>query len=236
MSVTAASATATLTADEIIVETALGGVRYCLSSFSKPINLATTGAGGMDTGTAPASGYVALYAIYNPTTGATALLAKNATAGLQAEVYAGGNMPAGYTASALIGVIPTNAGSQFVVCCLLDRRVSLSQVLFGTFTSALTNTLVSLATVVPPNAKNATVMFNQQSATAASSYSLGAAGTSNASSGIGSVSFNAGVAGLQQTVNTATFPLVTAQTLYVSWTVTGGSSPQLALYAVDYSF
>lgn len=56
------------------------------------------------------------------------------------------------------------------------------------------------------------------------------------SSGIGSVSFNAGVAGLQQAVNTATFPLVTAQTLYVSWTVTGGSSPQLALYAVDYSF
>ncbi len=76
----------------------------------------------MDSGTAPASGYVALYAIYNPTTGATALLAKNATAGLQAEVYAGGNMPAGYTASALIGVIPTNAGSQYVVCWIAVCR------------------------------------------------------------------------------------------------------------------
>lgn len=66
MSVSAASATATLTADEIIVESALGGFRYCIPSFSKTINLAATGAGGMDTGSAPASGWVALYAIYNP--------------------------------------------------------------------------------------------------------------------------------------------------------------------------
>lgn len=66
MTVAAASASGALTADEIIVEAALGGARYCVPSFSKLINLATTGAGGMDTGSAPASGYVALYAIYNP--------------------------------------------------------------------------------------------------------------------------------------------------------------------------
>lgn len=44
-SVTAATATVAFTADEIILETALGGLRYCLSGFSKSINLATTGAG-----------------------------------------------------------------------------------------------------------------------------------------------------------------------------------------------
>ncbi|MDR6381842.1 hypothetical protein [Paraburkholderia caribensis] len=124
MSVTAASATATLTADEIIVETALGGVRYCLPSFSKTINLATTGAGGMDTGSAPVSGWVAIYAIYNPTTATAALLATNATSAAQPNVYGGANMPSGYTASALVSVWNTNASGQFVVARQLDRKVS----------------------------------------------------------------------------------------------------------------
>jgi len=115
MSVTAASATATLAADEIIVETALGGVRYCLPSFSKTINLATTGAGGMDTGSAPVSGYVALYAIWNPTTQTAALLATNCTSIVAPSVYGAGSMPSGYTASGLVGVWPTNASSQFPI-------------------------------------------------------------------------------------------------------------------------
>ncbi|HDZ9662188.1 TPA: tail fiber protein, partial [Yersinia enterocolitica] len=62
MSVTAASSTATFIADELIVQTALGGLQYKLSNFSKTINLVTTGAGGMDTGAVPANGFVALYA------------------------------------------------------------------------------------------------------------------------------------------------------------------------------
>ncbi|WP_229765274.1 hypothetical protein, partial [Yersinia enterocolitica] len=97
MSIPSASATATFTADELIVQTALGGLQYKISGFSKTVNLATTGAGGMDTGTVPATGYVALYAIYNPTSGATALLAVNATSAPAPEVYGGANMPAGYT-------------------------------------------------------------------------------------------------------------------------------------------
>ena len=48
MSIATASATATFTADEIIVETALGGTQYRLSSFNKTINLGVVGAGGMD--------------------------------------------------------------------------------------------------------------------------------------------------------------------------------------------
>ncbi|EOI7396797.1 hypothetical protein OZ713_004150, partial [Yersinia enterocolitica] len=109
MSVTAASSTATFTADELIVQTALGGLQYKLSSFSKTINLATTGVGGMDTGTVPANGFVALYAIYNPTTQISALLAVNASSVVAPEVYGGSNMPAGYTASALVSVLPTSS-------------------------------------------------------------------------------------------------------------------------------
>jgi len=152
MSVTAASATATLTADEIIVETALGGVRYCLPSFSKSINLGTTGAGGMDTGSAPTSGYVALYAIYNPTTQTAALLATNA-ATKQNSVYSGANMPAGYTASALVSVWKTNASGQFIPATQRDRKISFaSTTLLSTSTTASTATALSIATVVPPNA------------------------------------------------------------------------------------
>lgn len=103
MSIATASATATFTADEVIVGTAFGGAQYRIGSFSKAINLATTGAGGMDTGTIT-SGYLAIYAIYNPTTGASALLGFNPSGAIAPNVYAGTNMPAGYTASALVSV------------------------------------------------------------------------------------------------------------------------------------
>lgn len=85
----AASATVTFSGDQIVVGTSLSGLQYVLGSFSKTINLATTGAGDMDTGSAPASGYVALYAIYNPTSGASALLATNATSAKQHNVCGG---------------------------------------------------------------------------------------------------------------------------------------------------
>ncbi|MBU9661890.1 hypothetical protein KTF22_08295 [Burkholderia multivorans] len=152
MSVTAASATATLTADQIVVATALNGQTFILPSFNKTINLATTGAGGMDTGTAPVSGFVALYAIYNPTTGASALLATNA-ANLVPNVYGGGSMPAGYTASALLSVWITDASGRFVVGNQIDRRIGITTV--SALSSSTTNaTPVALnMTFLPKNAK-----------------------------------------------------------------------------------
>jgi hypothetical protein len=136
MSVTAASATATLTADEIIVETALGGVRYCLPSFSKTINLATTGAGGMDTGTAAANGFLGLYAIYNPTTQTAALLGKMESGAALPSVYGGANMPSGYTASGLVAVVPISAtAGQFASFSVVDR-----------FCSIIENTVISSST------------------------------------------------------------------------------------------
>jgi hypothetical protein len=153
MSVVTASATATMTADEIIVGSALGGLKYTLASFSKTINLATTGAGGMDTGTAPVSGYVALYAIYNPTTGVSALLATNTTSAVAPNVYGGANMPSGYTASGLVAVVPTNASSQFPICYVRDRHVIIVRtVAYTATTNHSTMTAVSLSAVVPKNA------------------------------------------------------------------------------------
>lgn len=154
MRVLAASATATLTADEIVVETVLGGLRYCLANFNKTINLATTGAGGMDVGTAPASGYVALYAIYNPSSGATALLATNATNAAAPNVYGGANMPGGYTASALVSAWPTNGSGQLVVGLQIDRRIGITDSNALTTSSTIgTPQTLNISGSVPPNAK-----------------------------------------------------------------------------------
>lgn len=150
MSVTAASTTATLTADEIFVKASLGGSAWLIPSFNKTINLASNGAGGMDIGAAPVSGYVSIYAIYNPTSGASALLAC-AQATSNGNIYSGANMPAGYTASALISSWPTNASSQLVVGFQRDRTVNRAgvQVYAGAATSP---SLVTLSGAVPLNA------------------------------------------------------------------------------------
>ncbi|WP_437612002.1 hypothetical protein [Erwinia sp. V71] len=149
MIITAASATATFNADELIVETS-AGIQYRLSAFSKSVNLATTGAGGMDTGSVPASGFVGLYAIYNPTSGTSALLAVNGSAQLS-EIYTGANMPAGYTASALLTVVPV-ASSQFKICVVQGRNVYMQPVTMISTTSTVTNSQMSITGAAPLNA------------------------------------------------------------------------------------
>lgn len=153
MSVTAASSTATFTADQITVTTALNGQTYLLTNFNKTINLGTTGAGGMDTGTVPVTGFVALYAIYNPSSQASALLAVNTTSVLAPEVCAG-IMPSGYTASALISVWRT-ASSQLVIGYQLDRKI-ITPVIPATTSTSLPASYIALglAAIVPINAKS----------------------------------------------------------------------------------
>jgi len=236
MSVTAASASATMTADEIIVESALGGLRYCLPSFSETINLATMGAGGMDTGTAPVSGYVGIYAIWNPTTSTAALLATNATSAKVGNVYGGAHMPSGYTASALVGVWPTNASGQFPIAYQLDREVFVSSVASGTFTTALTNAAVTLA--VPLNAKTAAIAAQETTATAATSYQFAVGAASPVNGGLASMTqaLTMSTAALTILITSGRVAMVTPQTVFVTWVVVGGSSPQLLIAISSYTF
>jgi hypothetical protein len=154
MSVTAAGVSQTWSAKELVVETALGGSRYCVANPSGTINLGTTGAGGMDTGAAPTSGWVALYGIYNPTTSTFNLLAQNVTSAVASEVYSGANMPAGYTASALVAVLPTNSSGQIPILQVRDREVYkiVTTVLSSTSTPSVF-TALSISSAVPQNAK-----------------------------------------------------------------------------------
>lgn len=149
----AAATSISFTADEIIVKRAIGGQSWIISSVSNILNVATVGAGGMDTGAAPVSGYVAIYAIYNPTTGAKALLGQNATASAAPSVYVGANMPAGYVGSALISVWPTNGSQQLVIGMQSGRDIGIANnVVLTTSTQQASLTSLSISGAVPRNA------------------------------------------------------------------------------------
>jgi hypothetical protein len=232
MSVAAASASATLTADEIIVETALGGVRYCLPSFSKTINLATTGAGGMDTGSAPVSGYVALYAIYNPTTQTAALLATNATSAVAPSIYGGANMPSGYTASALVSVWATNGSGQFTIGYQRDRHVD-TQVQAALSTTAPTTTItaLSIASFVPKNAISIDVSAGANETSAGNGVQFIVNGSAQS---VGYLTVTATVS--TQTSFSAvkgTLPVIVAQTTYYSMSST--TAGQFSINITGYS-
>lgn len=152
MSAITASPSATFTADELIVESSTGK-QYRLSAFDKTINITTSGAGGMDTGNVPASGFIAIYAILNPTNGATALMAVNATTTTAPEIYGGVNMPVGYTASALVSVWRVASG-QFTVGEMVGRQINTPEQPLVTVTNTVsTLTELSVSSVIPKNAK-----------------------------------------------------------------------------------
>lgn len=217
MSVTAASASATLTADEVVLKFALGAQSWLLQSFSKTINLATTGAGGMDTGAAPVNGFVAIYAIYNPSTATSALLAVNATAAAALEIYGGANMPSGYTASALLTVVPTNASSQFLPVIVIDRYVGgVIRVVLSTTSTQGSLTSLSIASDVltglpaaPKNTRQAYGYALLQSTTT----------TSVVSSFIGGSSTSIGqmvMSGIGISSSTFIVPVITSQSIFYS--------------------
>lgn len=152
--ITAPTSSSGFSADEIVVASTLGGQTFRLSNFGVTINLGTTGVNGMDTGTVPTSGYVALYAIYSPTLQSNGILAQNCTNTVATEVYTGSAMPAGYTASALISVWRI-ANSQFVVGFQNDRRISTginTPLTVSGFQSTYTS--FSIASCVPMNARS----------------------------------------------------------------------------------
>ncbi|WP_353191421.1 hypothetical protein [Pandoraea pnomenusa] len=234
MNVSAASASATVTADELIVEAALGGLRYCLGSFNQTINLSTTGAGGVDTGAAPVSGFVGIYAIFNPSTGARSTVARNATSAAVSEVYGGANMPAGFTASALIAVVPTNASGQFSPVSVKDRHVDTAGIAVMSATAyQAAYTSFSVAAAVPLNAKRAHVTGFLGNTTANSSSSVTFSGSS-VEQGVlyvsGSFVPNTG----NTLANNGSLPILTPQTLY--WKGGGTGTPSISMNVTGYDF
>ena len=224
MNVASASSTATATADEIVVESTLGGVAFKIGSFNNTINLSITGVGGMDTGTAPISGYVSLYAIYNPTTLASGLLACNVTTS-SGSIYSGANMPSGYTMSALVSTWITNSSGQFVQGQQIDRLLTFSaRQALNTTSTSVSITSLSLSSVVPPNAKLISGDIRVQNATSTGgNFSCQISSTSPPTGQhllagyIGS-----GSSGFTCSSQFTNLLLPTSQTMYYSISVSGG--------------
>lgn len=148
MTLASASATATFAADEIVVGTALGGTKTTLASFSQAVNLASTGIGGMDTGTVPANGFVSIYAAWNGTSkGAFACNATTSTT----TVYSGANAPSGYTQTALIGTFRTSS-SQLIAQYMRGRKVWFATTNAVNTGSPTSFTSLSISGIVPTNA------------------------------------------------------------------------------------
>lgn len=96
------NATATLTADALTLEDTTGRA-YRARAVSLALNMATSGANGLDTGAETANTWYSLWAIYNPTTNTLACLASiSATAP---------TMPAGYTYKARFGWLRNDASA-----------------------------------------------------------------------------------------------------------------------------
>jgi hypothetical protein len=239
-SIPAANVSATITADEVVLETTLGGLAYKIVNFNKTVNLSTVGVGGMDIGTAPVSGYVAVYAIYNPTTLTSALLAANATAAVAPEIYGGANMPAGYTASALVGVMPTNASSQFKAQMLEGRNVSFMPVPIGLVNTAGVYTSLSISTAVPRNAKR---IISGELQSASASITNGTVALYVAANAIEFgrqvCAFNwAGASSSMFTQSNYTFPILTTQVLFYASNASGAGpgTPTFSLWVGSYAF
>jgi hypothetical protein len=223
----AAATSINFTADYVAVAASLGASSYTIPNINLTLNAATTGAGGMDTGSIPASGFLSIYLIYNPTTQTAALLGTTAS---QSTIYGGANLPSGYTASALIGIWPVST-SQMVAGAIIDRvfyyRTGPTAV---SSASATSWTSVNLTSYVPAVARQLYGFFRATETGTVNSNSGANFGSFNTSAGF-QVAVAALIAGAAN-YYTGWLPLTTSQTTYYQ---VGQASMQATLVVEGYS-
>ncbi|WP_339430575.1 MULTISPECIES: phage tail-collar fiber domain-containing protein [unclassified Pseudomonas] len=229
VSIPVAAPTATFTASEIVLGD-VNGKRVVISNFNQSINLSASvkGLGAMDAGAAPVNGFVAMYALYNPASKSTGIIAVNATAAIAPKLLAG-VAPDGYTFSALLSILPTNASAQFAVAEQVDRQVFYGTQVLSTTVSALTLTGLSISAAVPLNAKS--VSGNFQGTVSANGYSMALAGSS-AAIGLQTFIVNFSGAGGGSFLDV---PLLSPQTLFYRLT-SAGTFSAFAITTNSYRF
>ncbi|MGB8922832.1 MAG: hypothetical protein WCC61_15150 [Pseudomonas sp.] len=235
-SVPAASATAPITADEVVMKSMLGGMSYVVPNFSRAIDLSKVGVGGMDNGGATANGFLGIYACFNPNIAVSPtnpmLIGKMEASAILPAAYGGLYMPAGYTASALVSVAPISAAAgQFAPFFQVDRTVDYLGVGVLTSSTAVGGPFARASTGFPYSAKFVSG-FNQAGSSAASSVSQVLTSVSNSAIG--------------GQFNTATLPggsvavpfrvaISVPQTIYQTASSTGGI-PSFTISVKNYEF
>lgn len=225
--ITTASATATFTADEIVVKAGLGGKSRILSAFNQSIDLTVTGIGGMVGGAATAGGYVAIYAAVKDD-GTRGIFGVNATAVVAPEVAA--SPPATYTQTALLTVLPTVSTSQFTAGSFVeDGFVWIPDNVFYTSATQQASLFTrDLSAVVPLNAKRGDFSTTISSSSATVSVLTGLAGSAAVTAGIGigekrCALTSAAIAGAGFQAHFPNIPIITPQTGFYRCTVAGGT-------------
>lgn len=99
------NSTARWAANQIIVQNS-SNVAVLLTSYSKTVNTATSGAGGVDTGVIAPSTWYYVYAIYNASGPTTSIVISTA--------FTAPTLPVGYTYYARIGTVRTDGSSNLV--------------------------------------------------------------------------------------------------------------------------
>ena len=137
---------------EVVMENASNSsVKVALTTLT--MDAGTTGVNGLDTGSLAANTWYYLFIIFDRANGMSASFASTSTAP---------TLPSGYTYSALIGAVYTNASAHFQAFTQLGKRVWIVA------QAALTNTAptgnntyqaLSLASIVPPSAATVSGLF-----------------------------------------------------------------------------
>lgn len=223
-----------LTADEIVLQDALGGIQYKFKNVSLNNNISTVGViNGFDTGTAPANGFAAVYWMYNPTTGVLGTLSTNATSVKAPEIYSGGAAPSGFTVSALAAVLPIGTVNfTYAPYVLTDRKVDflIATILSGS--SFIGTAAARTSTAIPLNARYV-----------GGANSVGSSATSVIQQNLGPSSTPA--VGLQVNITTVQagaslaipfrVAIVTPQTIYQTTSNTAGT-PSFSISVNSYEF
>lgn len=231
MEIASASTMATVQADELVVKNTLGGAGWSVANISVPLNLGTVGAGGMNTGTAPASGYVAIYVLYNLQAKTTAAVAVNASKEMAAEVFAGPWPSGGFSASALVAVVPTDGAGRMLPVVVRGRLVAPPPTQPYLGTAAVSMAPVSLAGSVPPNAVSAEGLFSVRSSQAGA-ISIELYATPN---GIGIKRNTATLpANGASSIMFEGLPLVTRQLMYMTTVNQTQGTPEYSVYITGY--
>ncbi|MFL9987235.1 hypothetical protein [Paraburkholderia sediminicola] len=230
----ATATTASYAADAVVVGTALGGLQYLISNVSLSLNLATTGAGGLDIGSATANAYVGVYLILNPTTGTKALYGTLEPGGSAlTTLYSGATgLPAGYTASALVGVLQVSgATGQFIAQTINNRRTSVRQLLtLQTSTPVGTLTSFNLSGAIP---KCATRVGGQTQLASTTTSQIGMSLSMDSVTSVGNQ--NVSGSGGSSYTGDWVIDVATPQTLFYGFTNTAGT-PTMNLYVTSFEW
>jgi hypothetical protein len=142
--VASGATSALITAEQVVVGSALNGIQTLLANFSQTINLGTSGAGGMLSGTATANGFLGIYAIWG-TAGTSIGGVMESAAAL--PTICGVALPNGYSESTLLAVVPiSSVAGQFASFSMVDRIVTITE---NTVISSSTNSTSGPNTAIP---------------------------------------------------------------------------------------